>query len=67
MAMMNTRIVSAFFDYGDGALPATVTVSGTAVIGFNSAGTRKFEGPTLYINVMLLKPRYFYYLDSYFV
>ena len=63
--MMNTRIVSAFF--GDGALPATVTVSGTAVIGFNSAGTRNFDGPTSYINVMLLKPRYFYYPDSYFV
>ena len=41
MAMVNTRIISAFFNVGDGALPATVTVSGVAVIGFNTAGTRK--------------------------
>jgi len=41
MAMVNTRIISAFFDVGDGASPATVTVSGVAVIGFNTAGTRK--------------------------
>lgn len=41
MAMVNTRIISAFFDVSDGASPATVTVSGVAVIGFNTAGTRK--------------------------
>jgi len=39
--MVNTRIISAFFDVGDGASPATVAVSGVAVIGFNTAGTRK--------------------------
>jgi len=38
MAMVNTRIISAFFDE---ASPATVTVSGVAVIGFKTAGTRK--------------------------
>jgi len=41
MAMVNTRIVSAFFDDSDGVSPATVTVSGSAVIGFNTSGTRK--------------------------
>ncbi len=41
MAIVNTRIVSAFFDAGDGASPATVTVSGIALIGFNTGGTRK--------------------------
>ena len=41
MAMVNTRIISAFFDVSDGASPATVTVSGVAVIGFKTAGTRK--------------------------
>jgi len=41
MAMVNTRIISAFFDVSDGASPATVAVSGVAVIGFNTAGTRK--------------------------
>ena len=39
--MVNTRIISAFFDFGDGASPTTVTVSGVTVIGFNTAGTRK--------------------------
>jgi len=39
--MVNTRIASAFFDVGDGASPAAVTVSGVAMIGFNAAGTRK--------------------------
>ena len=38
MAVVNTRIISAFFDE---ASPATVTVSGVAVIGFKAAGTRK--------------------------
>ena len=41
MAMVNTRIISAFFDVGDGGSPATITVSGVPVIGFNTAGTRK--------------------------
>ena len=41
MAMVNTRIISAFFDVGGGASPATVTVSGVAVIGFKTGGTRK--------------------------
>ena len=41
MAMVNTRIISAFFDFGDVASPAIVTVSGVAVIGFKTAGTRK--------------------------
>jgi len=35
MAIVNTRIVSAFFDIGDGTSPDSVTVSGVAVIGFN--------------------------------
>ena len=39
MAVVNTRIISAFFDVGDGASPAAVTVLGDAVIG--TAGTRK--------------------------
>ena len=38
MAVVNTRIISAFFDE---ASPATVTVTGVAVIGFKTAGTRK--------------------------
>ena len=41
MSMVNTRIISAFYDVGDGASPALVTVSGVAVIGFNTTGTRK--------------------------
>ena len=41
MAMVNTRIVSAFFDTSDGTPPALVTVSGTAVIGFKTTGARK--------------------------
>ena len=41
MAIVNTRIISAFFDVGDGTSPATVAVSGVAVIGFNTARTRK--------------------------
>lgn len=41
MAIVNTRIVSAFFDAGDGASPAAVTVSGVALIGFKTGGTRK--------------------------
>jgi len=38
---VNTRIVSAFFAVGDGASPATVTLSGVAVIGFKTTDTRK--------------------------
>ena len=41
MAMVNTRIISAFFDVEGGASPATVALSGVAVIGFKTAGTRK--------------------------
>ncbi len=41
MAIVNTRIVSAFFDAGDGASPAAVTVSGVALIGFKTGGARK--------------------------
>ena len=41
MGMVNTRIISAFFDVGDGNSPATVTVSGVAVISFKTAGNRK--------------------------
>jgi len=41
MAMVNTRIVSVFFDDSDGVSPATVTISGSAVIGFSTTGTRK--------------------------
>jgi len=36
MAIVNTRIVSAFFDAGDGASPVTVTGSGIALIGFKT-------------------------------
>ena len=39
MAVVNTRILSVFFD-GDTS-PAPVTVSGTAAIGFNTAATVK--------------------------
>jgi len=53
MIMVNTRIVSVSFDCGDGALPVTVTVSGTAVIGFNTGGTRMLNGPSSDINIML--------------
>ena len=41
MAIVNTRIVSAFFDTSDGTLPAPVNVKGTAVIGFKTSGARK--------------------------
>jgi len=41
MAMVNTRIISAFFDVDSGVSPATVVLSGVAVIGFHTAGTRK--------------------------
>ena|GEM_PF-6146425 len=41
MAIVNTRIVSAFFDTSDGTPPALVNVKGTAVIGFKTTGTRK--------------------------
>jgi len=58
--MVNTRIVSVSFDCGDGALPVTVTVSGTAVIGFNTGGTRMLNGPSSDINIMLLNIIYFF-------
>jgi len=41
MAIVYIRIMSAFFDVDGGASPATVALSGVAVIGFNTAGTRK--------------------------
>ncbi len=41
MSTVNTRIISAFYDVSDRASPALVTVSGVAVIGFNTAGSRK--------------------------
>ena len=41
MAIVNTRIISVFFDAGDGALPPPITMSGIATIGFNTSGSRK--------------------------
>ena len=41
MAIVNTRIVSAFFDSSGGAAPAPVNVGGTAIIGFKTSGARK--------------------------
>jgi len=41
IAMINTRIVSAFFNAGDDALPAPVTISEIATIGFNTSNSRK--------------------------
>ena len=47
MAIVNTRIVCAFFDAGDGASPATVAVSGVALIGFKTGGTRKLTAVSM--------------------
>jgi len=47
MAIVNTRIVSAFFDAGDGDSPAAVTVSGVALIGFKTGGTRKLTAVSM--------------------
>lgn len=41
MAIVSTRIISAFFDLGSKTSLDLLTVSGTAVIGFKTAGTRK--------------------------
>ena len=41
MGIVNTRIVSAFFNADNEASPAPVQVSGTAVIGFKSTSARK--------------------------
>ena len=41
MAIVSTRIISAFFDLGGKTSLDPLTVSGTAVIGFKTAGTRK--------------------------
>ena len=41
MGIVNTRIVSAFFNADNEASPAPVQVSGTAVIGFKSTVARK--------------------------
>ena len=47
MSILNTRIISAFFDAGDAASPAKVTVSGVALIGFNTARTRKLTAVSM--------------------
>ena len=41
MAIVNTLMESTSFAVGDGASPATVTLSGVAVIGFKITETRK--------------------------
>ena len=41
MAIVSTRIISAFYDLGGSTSLAPITVSGTVVFGFKTAGTRK--------------------------
>jgi len=49
MAIVNTRIISAFFDTSGGAAPDPINVQGTAIIGFKTTGigadpNRLFKG-----------------------
>ena len=53
--MVNTCIISAFFDVGDGASPATVTISGVAVIVFKTAGTRKLTTVAMEVSKAIRK------------
>jgi len=41
MAIVSIRIISAFYDLGGSTSLAPITVSGTVVFGFKTAGTRK--------------------------
>jgi len=57
--MVNIRIVSTFFPVGDGASPATITVSGVALIGVSTrkcttVGKERMRTCTIFMMIMKL-------------